>query len=330
MATSSLALSHEQWRAQVEAMKSALAELKLPQKTNGTSTTTDGVNWDEDDSDFGYSSSGGGNDVWDFISDNELDELGFGSGDLADGVDSSPYGLAWFEGKCSDLAFRKSGLEPAALRDQIMEILTSSRPEDELQGSLTDMIGFDDLDFVIELLSHRDEIVASFASQDQGPSEVRLLTRAQQEEALRQKDHEHKNAGLASARSKEAEYPHVYRAYNPGNTLSVTGKKYGLPPGTERLIFDKYEEYSIPAGKPGTLHPGRKLVEIAELDGLCQRTFKGYKALNRMQSLVYPVAYKTSENMLICAPTGAVSTHILYEERQEADMVPRVKRMLPC
>lgn len=26
-----------------------------------------------------------------------------------------------------------------------------------------------------------------------------------------------------------------------------------------------------------------------------------------MQSLVYPVAYRTSENMLICAPTGAVS-----------------------
>jgi antiviral helicase SLH1 len=26
-----------------------------------------------------------------------------------------------------------------------------------------------------------------------------------------------------------------------------------------------------------------------------------------MQSLVYPVAYQTSENMLICAPTGAVS-----------------------
>jgi antiviral helicase SLH1 len=40
---------------------------------------------------------------------------------------------------------------------------------------------------------------------------------------------------------------------------------------------------------------------------LCRNTFKGYKTLNRMQSLVYPVAHKTSENMLICAPTGAVS-----------------------
>jgi len=31
-----------------------------------------------------------------------------------------------------------------------------------------------------------------------------------------------------------------------------------------------------------------------------------------MQSLVYPVAYQTSENMLICAPTGAVSAGNLY------------------
>ncbi|KAK2067739.1 hypothetical protein P8C59_001452 [Phyllachora maydis] len=44
------------------------------------------------------------------------------------------------------------------------------------------------------------------------------------------------------------------------------------------------------------------------MDGLCRQTFKGYKTLNRMQSLVFPVAYKTNENLLICAPTGAGKT----------------------
>jgi antiviral helicase SLH1 len=73
-------------------------------------------------------------------------------------------------------------------------------------------------------------------------------------------------------------------------------------------IVQRYEEYSIPAGKVGTLGAGRKLVEISEMDGLCRKTFKGYKSLNRMQSLVYPVAYQSSENMLICAPTGAGKT----------------------
>ncbi|KAB5540523.1 Sec63 Brl domain-containing protein, partial [Coniochaeta sp. 2T2.1] len=311
MASSSLDTIHEQWRAQVEAMKSALAELKLPQKLPETSSTN-GVSWEEDDSDYGYSSTNGGNDVWDYIDDSELDSLGFESGDLADGTDgldsAAPYGLAWLENKCAEVASRKGGLDAASLRDQVLDILESNRPEDEVQGSLTDLIGFDHLDFVIELLSHRGGIVSSLSSQDQGSGSTRLLTKAEREEVLRQKDMEHKNARLAGPTAKEPEYPHVYRAFQPGNTLSHSGRRYALPAGSERHEYEKYEEYSIPAGKVGTLGAGRRLLPIDELDGLCKRTFKGYQTLNRMQSLVYPVAYKTSENMLICAPTGAGKT----------------------
>lgn len=69
-----------------------------------------------------------------------------------------------------------------------------------------------------------------------------------------------------------------------------------------------YTEITVPAAKVGTLGKGRKLVAISEMDMLCQNTFRGYKSLNRMQSLVHPVAYGTNENMLICAPTGAGKT----------------------
>jgi hypothetical protein len=91
--------------------------------------------------------------------------------------------------------------------------------------------------------------------------------------------------------------------------LHLESYKYGVFRSFSDSTADnmqKYEEYTIPAGKVGILGKGRKLVNISEMDGLCRRTFKGYKSLNRMQSLVYPVAYQTSENMLICAPTGAV------------------------
>jgi antiviral helicase SLH1 len=180
---------------------------------------------------------------------------------------------------------------------------------------LTDLIGFDDLDFVTELLSHREEIVAALVPKDQ-PAGGRLLTRSQREDALRRQDVQHKTAGLAPAQAKEPEYPHVYKAYNAGNTLSHSGKRFALPAGSQRKEFEKYEQYSIPAGRTGTLGHGRKLVQISEMDGLCRRTFKGYKALNRMQSLVYPVAYKTSENLLICAPTGAVSSRGKLQDTQ--------------
>lgn len=325
-----------QWLEQVAAMKAAIAELKLPDKiSNGERTDT------EDDDDFDLSSvSPGPHDVWDFISDDEIDELGLDSGDLWDGTDGldeeeSPYGPQWFSTKCIEVAARKDGLPAETLHQQVLEALNSNQREDELQSLLTDLVGFDDLEFVIELISHRDAIVAALdqqgaADHDEQPT-GRLLTKAERDATLRRQDFRHKNAGLAAASSKEPQYPHVYRTFAAGHSLSHAGKKYGLPPGSERLQFDKYEEYAIPAGKVGTLWPGHKLVEIKDMDGLCRNTFRGYKTLNRMQSLVYPVAYKTSENLLICAPTGAVGCpKICHSPRLVWLTGFRVKLMLRC
>ncbi|KAH6635385.1 Sec63 Brl domain-containing protein [Chaetomium sp. MPI-SDFR-AT-0129] len=317
-----------EWRTQAEAMKAAVAGLPPPAARN--SATADGSSdWDDDDIEqvaaAAYEPRNGPRDVWDFISDDELDEIDFDSGDLFDGVvdggEEAPgsgssggvFDVHWLAARCVDISSRKSGLSPGALQEQIMEILGASRPEGELQSLLTDLVGFDDLEFVIDLATHRAELVASAASErlrdesttGQAP---RLLTKAQRQEALRRKDLEHKANPLAAAREKEEDYPHVYKAYHAGNTISHTGSRYKLPFGSQRSEFEKYEEYTIPAGKPGALWPGQTLVKISDMDGLCRTTFKGYKTLNRMQSLVYPVAYKTSENMLICAPTGAGKT----------------------
>lgn len=46
------------------------------------------------------------------------------------------------------------------------------------------------------------------------------------------------------------------------------------------------------------------MLQIARL------AFKGTKQLNRIQSIVFETAYKTNENLLICAPTGAGKTNI--------------------
>jgi antiviral helicase SLH1 len=330
--TSSGSVQQEQWLAQVEAMKSALAGLKPA----SISSVTSSVDWDDDDQDYSYSSASGGHDIWDYISDSELDDIDFDSPDDPDAPDAVPYSSSWLAAKYSDLALKKGGFTADALQDQIIDSLASSRPEDELQTTLTDLIGFDDLDFVIDLLSHREQIAAATRSKTRTqPTGGRLLSKSQRDEALRRRDIEHKTASLAPARSKEPDYPHVYKAYSAGNTLSHSGRRYALPLGSERKEFEKYEEYSIPAGRPGTLGPGRKLVNISDLDGLCRKTFGGYKTLNRMQSLVYPVAYKTAENMLICAPTGAVSTPmppftLRPDQHLAANRWDRVKRMLQC
>lgn len=303
MTAQELSDAEAQWRERYDSMRRAIENLKLQPSGAPTDDSLDDLDFDSS------SSSRDGQDVWDFISEDEdEDDVGFYEEDVVDGeVDGGvpAYGVEWLTMRCSGLA-AKNGLDTDVLQTQILDLLRSGRPEEELQSSLTDLVGFDDLDLIIELLAHRSDISAS-ATSLAGGSGSRLLTKAEREEALRQQDYEHKTQGLAAASAREPQYPHVYKAHSAGNMLSHTGRKYGLPPGSERLEFEKYEEYMIPAGKKGTLGPGQRLVDIKDLDGLCRNTFRGYKTLNRMQSLVYPVAYKTSENMLICAPTGAVS-----------------------
>ena len=308
MSPSTLDTAEAQWQTQLAAMRAALAELKLPAKSGAEDIPYGSdIEFDEDEE---GTSGNSGDDVWDFISDSEnefFDESYIATPE----PESSIYGSPWLYTKCVAIATKRSGLSSDELQEQIVALLAADSNEEELQSTLTDVIGFDDFEFLIELISHRQEIVSqqSTASKQTAGLFSHLQTKQQREAALRQQDYDHKNATLAPKTDREGpQYPHVYKAYSAGNTLDSRGRKYGVPVGTERKEHQRYEEYSIPAAKVGTLGQGRKLLEISKMDGLCRKTFKGYKSLNRMQSLVYPVAYESSENMLICAPTGAGKT----------------------
>ena len=311
----SLETAESQWLSQLTAMRNAIAELKLDDQPNGQ-VQAYGQDIVVDDEDL--SGGSGSDDLWNMFSDEDDDGY---SSDMPDGVGESPpgletrehgYGHGWLMSKCFAIADRKAGFNPAELEQQLSAMLASDMEDDELQMSLADIIGYDDLEFVIELITHRKEIVEPRDQEANALDGVfgHLQTKQQREHALQHQDQMHKNASLAAAQHRDgSQYSHVYKAsHGAGNTLSAGGRKYGLPEGSKRIEHDKYEEYSIPAAKVGTLGVGRKLIEISEMDGLCKQTFRGYKSLNRMQSLVYPVAYKTIENMLICAPTGAGKT----------------------
>jgi antiviral helicase SLH1 len=310
----SIAATESQWLTQLAAMRQAIADLKLPQALpHELISYGSDIDLDIDDD---YSSPGTNDDVWDIISSDDetsddLDDLhGLDELHLAPG---SSYDRFWLEDKCQDLAIRNSSMDATELAQQVIATLAADSNDEELQMSLAEVVGFDDLDLVIELIAHRGEILSDkgprLESQTDGLMAGRLQTRAEREHALRQRDFEHKHATLMPAQTRsEPSYPHVFKQHTSGNTLSANGRKYGLPLGSEQIEEQKYTEFAIPASKVGTLGKGRKLVEIAEMDGLCRGTFKGYKTLNRMQSLLYDVAYKTNENMLICAPTGAGKT----------------------
>jgi len=309
----SLANAESQWLSQLAAMRQAIADLKLDQSNDETHQYGRDIVIDDDDL-LGGSSS---DDLWNVFSEDEDDEY---TSDMIDGfedyrpdrgVEGGVFGQVWLRSKCLAFASRKAGLDSEELRQQLLSMLASDMTDDELQMSLADTIGYDDLDFVIELISHRKKVLGPESPAD-GPTNgllSHLHTKQQKEQVLQRQDRAHKSASLGPALKRQGpQYPHVYKTHSAGNTLAAGGKKYGLPEGSTRVEHEKYEEYSIPAAKVGTIGVGRKLVDVTEMDGLCKKTFKGYKSLNRMQSLVYPIAYRTNENMLICAPTGAGKT----------------------
>lgn len=305
-----VAAEESQWLTQLAAMRQAIADLKLPKELPHDTT---GYGSDIDlDIDDDYSSPGTVDDVWDIISSDEEETDDQDEIDEPSFPQTLPYDQLWLEAKCQEVAAR-STMDAAELSQQILATLAADSDDAELQMSLAEIVGFEDLDLVIELIAHRTEILSDRSqgveAQTDGLASGRLLTRAEREEVLWQRDYEHKNAALMPAQTRsEPAYPHVFKQHTSGNLLAAGGRKYGLPLGSKHVVEQKYEEYEIPASKVGHLARDQKLVEIAGLDGLCRGTFKGYKTLNRMQSLLYEVAYKTSENMLICAPTGAGKT----------------------
>ena len=108
---------------------------------------------------------------------------------------------------------------------------------------LVDILGFEELEFITDLIGHRSEIRTSLQqmkkNERSGNLLARLRTGEEMEKDLQRSDWEHKNATLLQQSSRESpKYPHVYKVHDSGNTLSATGKKYALPQGSQRHDYE--------------------------------------------------------------------------------------------
>jgi activating signal cointegrator complex subunit 3 len=119
------------------------------------------------------------------------------------------------------------------------------------------------------------------------------------------------------AAKQETNFPYVFDSLAQAKLTTgyIQGTKMNLPAGFERKDNKKYEEVTVPAVAAAAADRaadvvGRKLVAISELDEIGRLAFQGMKSLNRIQSVVFETAYRTAENMLVCAPTGAGKTNV--------------------
>uniref|UniRef100_A0A1D2A263 Activating signal cointegrator 1 complex subunit 3 n=1 Tax=Auxenochlorella protothecoides TaxID=3075 RepID=A0A1D2A263_AUXPR len=95
-----------------------------------------------------------------------------------------------------------------------------------------------------------------------------------------------------------------------GDGVEGVGGRKALPTGTTRKNFKKYEEIFVPATKPSVPPPEEVSIKISDLPAWAQPAFAGFETLNRIQSRIYPTAFNSNENILVCAPTGAGKTNI--------------------
>lgn len=84
-----------------------------------------------------------------------------------------------------------------------------------------------------------------------------------------------------------------------------------LPEGTIETVKQGWKEITVPAQKPASSAAGgHKLVATSDMDRVSQVAFKGISRLNRLQSELFEAAYRSNDNLLVCAPTGAGKTNV--------------------
>ncbi|KAI9447836.1 Sec63-domain-containing protein [Lactarius indigo] len=208
-----------------------------------------------------------------------------------------------------------------AIASPLHAVLASSASNEAISEELSDMMGYDELDMIVEILENRSLVAAELEGALKGPLDAATGGRdsgtglTQTDAKRRMEEAFQRNAErplfVGPTTDPPEVLPHVYSSSaSGGNILSQSGQKFTLPVGTTRHTEGHYEEVIIPPAKKIPPRASERLISVGELDDLAKQSFPGYSSLNRMQSIIYPTAYRSNENMLVCAPTGAGKTDV--------------------
>jgi pre-mRNA-splicing helicase BRR2 len=95
-----------------------------------------------------------------------------------------------------------------------------------------------------------------------------------------------------------------------GHDKSMASKTPKIPSGAKKAVCELHDELILPP--TGTYNKTQRLKPIEELPAWTHDAFdtRRMKFLNPMQSIVFPCAFESDANMLVCAPTGAGKTNV--------------------
>ncbi|CCG24380.1 Slh1 protein [Candida orthopsilosis Co 90-125] len=210
--------------------------------------------------------------------------------------------LKQIQDECGRISLDK-GQEESETFTLIQSLVDDSTSDEQLQSSLFDILGFDEFNLISKIVQNKQVFAEARKSG--------LLSAQDRAQLLIENQKRNANQQILP-KSEYQKYPHVYKNQDTVNIAAITGGRFALPKGTTRNSYPLNEELIIPYPEesPNKWISKKQLVKVKDLDFLCRGTFKNYDSLNKVQSLVYPVAYNSNENMLICAPTGAGKTDV--------------------
>uniref|UniRef100_A0A1I8NZ61 Activating signal cointegrator 1 complex subunit 3 n=1 Tax=Stomoxys calcitrans TaxID=35570 RepID=A0A1I8NZ61_STOCA len=182
------------------------------------------------------------------------------------------------------------------------ELCKQSRREEKKMQRLIQSLGRSDKD--------EDEQAQALNPMQLRMQQQRRLLEVAQHQPLLKSTQEFKE--FRSTLPAQVRYPYVFDSQLEAKQHAgfIGGNRISLPDNAERIDNRQYEEVKIPATEPPPLSVGNNRINISDLDDIGRMAFANCKQLNRIQSVVYPVAYHSNENMLVCAPTGAGKTNV--------------------
>lgn len=240
--------------------------------------------------------------------------------------------------------FYKDALQSQKMADDVFALLSSGEPDNKCENQMVLLLNYDKFDFIKKLLRNRMKVTYCMKlarakdSSDRKVIEEEMMmsdklrpildalrktaTAADRNMALeRDLIKEARNLGLTRDRTGKSGTGDVFwnkqpkalvdlesLAFEGGHFMSNAECK--LPKKSEVINKKGYQEVHIPPLKSYQHKDGEKMVKISDMPAWSHEGFKGMKALNTIQSRVFPAAFESHENLLICAPTGAGKTNV--------------------
>lgn len=199
---------------------------------------------------------------------------------------------------------------------EVMDILSSDEDLRAVENSLMELMNFEHFELVGLLVKNREKIVwlSKLArAEDKSAIEMQLPRWIYAELKGGHNVAEMKSQPVAmSLDGPNVRQPRTVidldsMVFEEGNHLK-TNTRIRLPQGTTKTSHKSYEEISVPPHKKITTE--ERVVSISGMPPWTRDAFSGTSTLNRIQSRLYPVAFGTDKNILLCAPTGAGKTNV--------------------